>query len=399
MSEDVQAIKVALIGPVFPFRGGIAHYTTSLAKTLQEQNHQLLLISFKRQYPAWLYPGVTDKDPSERGFEAGEPKFWLDSLNPLTWLTTFGRMRSFAPQVIVLQWWTTFFAPIWLVFLLLNKLLLDAPIVFICHNVLPHEERWLDRWIVWCVLGQSSQIVVQSEVEYARVVALLPKAAVSIVPHPVHDILATDIFAAKRVLPLDARQSLGITDGQFVLLFFGMIRAYKGLRELLYALAVVCDTYPAVRLLIAGEFWEDKREYLALIQRLGLDDFVTIDDRYIPNENVACYYAAADLLVAPYRHHTGSAVIQVAAALQLPLITLNNLPVESRGASLSSESALFKQRVEHLTEAILAHAHVEFNQNGRPSIKKTGCTRDHHPAIESSWGDLAKTVSSAAVRL
>ena len=139
-------MRVALVGPVFPYRGGIAHYTTSLASALRDQDHQLLLISFSRQYPSWLYPGNTDKDPSTKPFTVADVRYWIDSLNPITWLSTFLRMRTFAPQVIVLQWWTTFFAPLWLAIALLNRIYWARPLVFIVHNVLPHEERRLDRW-------------------------------------------------------------------------------------------------------------------------------------------------------------------------------------------------------------------------------------------------------------
>ena len=391
MNKDVQPTKVALIGPVFPYRGGIAHYTTSLAKTFQNQGHQLLLVSFKRQYPLWLYPGNSDKDPSTQSFEVDHPNYWIDSLNPITWGRSFWRIRAFAPQVIVLQWWTTFFAPIWLTIVLLNKFCLSVPIVFICHNVFPHEERRIDRWIVWLLLQSSTHIIVQSDSEYELVISFLPHASVSVVPHPVYNMLATDVFSPERTDPAKARQLLGLESEQFVLLFFGIVRAYKGLPELLHALARVVDSYPNTLLLIAGEFWEEKKEYIHLIQKLGLENVVQIDDRYIPNEDVARYYAAADLLVAPYRRQTGSGVMQVATALELPVLTLNTLTQQSD----MLDTSLYEQRVDHLVDAIATH--IQKSQTCEPVAEVAGLhvdglkQKDSHKddlVPESTWPDL-----------
>ena len=392
MSEDIPAAKVALIGPVFPYRGGIAHYTTSLARTFQEQGHQLLLVSFKRQYPLWLYPGDTDKDPSAQGFEADNPNYWIDSLNPITWFRTFWRVRAFGPQVIVLQWWTTFFAPLWLTIILLNRFFLAAPIVFICHNVLPHEERRLDRWIAWLLLRSSSHVIVQSDTEYELVKKILSETTVSIVPHPTYDILATDVFSSRTANSIEARHSFGLESEQFVLLFFGIIRAYKGLPELLHAFARVANRFPNTTLLIAGEFWEDKEEYTSLIHELDLEHVVQIDDRYIPNEDVAFYYAAADLLVAPYRRHTGSGVIQVATALDLPVITLNSL-TQSSGIF---DTTLYMQRIDYLVDRISTHIQMSRNcgsivgfTNSQVNCLKSRESYPDKQIIKSTWTELA----------
>jgi len=402
MSEDIPAAKVALIGPVFPYRGGIAHYTTSLARTFQEQGHQLLLVSFKRQYPLWLYPGDTDKDPSAQGFEADNPNYWIDSLNPITWFRTFWRVRAFGPQVIVLQWWTTFFAPLWLTIILLNRFFLAAPIVFICHNVLPHEERRLDRWIAWLLLRSSSHVIVQSDTEYELVKKILSETTVSIVPHPVHNILVTDLFSTKEVSFLEARHSFGLECEEFVLLFFGIVRAYKGLPELLYALARVRKSCPKIQLLVAGEFWEDKEIYLAMIRNLGLEDCVKIDDRYIPNEMVSFYYAASDLLIAPYRHHTGSAVIQVATALNLPLVTLNNMSVEPNDAFLPIESKLFNNRVRQLENTILSHTLQKSTYRTKCKSTSEACniaSAEPFSTTPSTWYELVDDILSSAIKL
>ena len=139
-------LTFALIGPVYPYRGGIAHYTTLLARVLRAAQNGVLLVSFKRQYPRWLFPGRSDKDPSQQPLTADDPHYWIDSLNPLTWLTAFQRIRRVRPDVLVLQWWTPFWTPVWLTLLLANKLLLGSRVCVICHNVLPHETRPWSPW-------------------------------------------------------------------------------------------------------------------------------------------------------------------------------------------------------------------------------------------------------------
>jgi glycosyltransferase involved in cell wall biosynthesis len=311
-------MRVALIGPVYPYRGGIAHYTTLLQRALLQADSEVLLVSFRRQYPRWLFPGQDDRDPSRQPLPAVDAHYWIDSLNPLTWLTTFARIRRFRPQLLVLQWWTVFFAPVWLTLALLNALWLRAPLLFICHNVLPHDAQPWERWLTWLTLRWGRRFIVQSDAECARLRALIYKGVIQVAPHPVYD-----MFAGQRQPAAVARQALNLPATAKILLFFGIVRPYKGLRDLIEALPEVRRQEPQVRLLIAGEFWEDRQGYLDLMTELGVVDLVQIDDRYIPNEEVGRYFSAADLLVAPYRQQTGSGVVELARGFGLPAVTMS----------------------------------------------------------------------------
>jgi len=309
-------MRCVLVGPVYHYRGGIAHYTTMLCRALRGRGHDVLLISFQRQYPQWLFPGRGDRDPSERPLLVAEARYWIDSLNPLTWLATGWRIGRYRPDVVVLQWWTTFWAPAWLVLGGVLRLLARRPLVFICHNVLPHEARPWDAWLARLVLGLGTRIIVQSSAERDRLSALLPDAQVAIVPHPVYD-----MFAAERVPRVEARRQLNLPVEGPILLAFGIVREYKGLQDVLTALPMVREQLGNVTLVVAGEFWDDKQPYLDQIERLGIADSVVIEDRYIPNEAVALYFSAADVLVAPYRRVTGSGTIQMARGFGVPVIT------------------------------------------------------------------------------
>ena len=314
-------MKVVLVGPVHPFRGGIAHYTTLFSQELLARGHETQLISFSRQYPAWLYPGTSDVDPSTNPFTAHDPKYWIDTLNPITWGLTFWRMWRFRPDVIIFQWWTTFLAPLWIVLGILCRLISGSPLVFICHNVFPHESREWDKWLAWLTLRWGSNFVVQSVAEEERLRQIISKANITVVPMP-----AFHMFNGNVIDRATARDTLGIAHDSNVMLFFGIVRAYKGLDLLLDAMPKVSLVVDNLCLQIAGEFWEDKEMYRRQIEQLGLTDKVSVSDRYIPNEEIAIYFSAADVLVAPYRYVTGSAVAQIALSFGLPILPDNIVP-------------------------------------------------------------------------
>ena len=310
-------MKCALIGPVHPYRGGIAHYTTLLSQALEHHQHDLLLVSFQRQYPQWLFPGRTDRDPSAKPFATTNAHYWLDSLNPLTWFRTFLRIQRYQPDLLILQWWTLFWFPIWLILLLLNRCLLGVPVLWICHNVLPHEPSRLDRIAAWLLLRWGDRIIVHSAAEAETLRAFLPTVQCSVVDMPAFPIFESKLDRAV------ARSRLNLPVERKVLLFFGIVRAYKGVSDLVQALPLIYRQWETVTLLIAGEFWkEQKRELVSLIASLDLPaETIVIDDRYIPDEEVSLYFSVADLLVAPYRQVTGSAVIQSALQWGLPIVT------------------------------------------------------------------------------
>jgi len=317
-------MRVALIGPVYPYRGGIAHYTTLLCRALRDAGHTVLLVSFKRQYPQRLFPGQSDRDPSREPLIVAEAHYWIDSLDQFTWFMTYRHIKRFQPDLVVLPWWTPFLTPVWLTLGVLNQIFSHSPLVYICHNVLPHEGSWLDRLAARLVLKFGTRLIVQSDAEKQRLVSLLPAKHVDIVPHPVYN-----MFSAKRLSRQIARTELGLAHDIPVLLFFGVVRAYKGLRDMILAMPMIRSCLGDVKLVIAGEFWEDKQPYLDIIKQSNIADLVRIDDHYIPNEDVPRYFSAADLLVAPYHTATGSGVIQMAVGFGLPVITTVEIPLRT----------------------------------------------------------------------
>jgi glycosyltransferase involved in cell wall biosynthesis len=310
-------LRVAVVGPVYPYRGGIAHYTAMLARALSRK-HEVQVISFRRQYPAWLYPGRSDTDPSREPLQV-QADYWLDPLDPLTWWQTGARLARSRPDAVVIQWWVTFWAPAYAAVAALCRRK-RVPVVCLVHNVFPHEPRVWDVPLARLALRQGRSFIVHTEAERARLQSVIPGASVVVCPFPIYDMLAE-----KRLPGEVARQRLGLPQAGPVILAFGIVRPYKGLEVLLQAVALLRDRGRPVFLLVAGEFWHDKRRYETLIDQLELAEHVRLDDRYIPNEEVALYFSAADGFAAAYAAGTQSAAVATGLAFQVPVVTTEKL--------------------------------------------------------------------------
>ena len=307
-------MKISIIGPVYPYRGGIAHFTTMLAKKLMEEGHEVQVISFKKQYPALLYPGKSDKDLGPGRIKV-PAKYLLTPHNPLTWKRTAQSIIKFKPQKVVFPWWVTIWGP---AFRYLLKRLRRTGIqtTFLIHNTTPHEGQFWDTFLAKETLKWADHFIVMSEKEKFRLNALIPDSKnISIVPHPIYD-----MFKPTSLSKNEIRQKLNLPEKKPVLLFFGFIRPYKGLSILIDALEIIISKGQEVHLLIAGEFWEDREKYDAQINAAGLEKHVHIFDYFIPDDEAAAFFEAADLFVAPYTGGTQSGALKAALGFGLPIV-------------------------------------------------------------------------------
>ena len=304
-------MKIAMIGPTAPFRGGISHYTTLLFRHLKNR-HDVRFFAFKQQYPACLFPGKTDIDPSLSPFAAPDVEPVLDSMNPLTWIATAQKIIQSRCDLLIIPWWVSFWAPQFLSILSLVKHRSNAKILFVCHNVVAHESRFFDRLLTRMVLKKGDFFIVHSKADEHNLRAMLPKAIIRRQFHPTYD-----VFSQAEELPEDCCRMTGLQ--RPVILFFGFVREYKGLKYLLAAMPEILAEVPAT-LLIVGEFWKDKAVYLKIIDDLGIGAYVKIVDAYVPNEDVSKYFNPADLVVQPYVSATGSGVVQMAFGFCKPVV-------------------------------------------------------------------------------
>ncbi len=303
--------RLTLVGPVAPYRGGIAHFTDALGQALQARGHQLSALSFRRQYPRWLFPGRAQTEP-EPGAPSMPTAYVLDPLRPWSWLQAARWIRAQQPNLVVFQYWMPFFAPAYGT--IAGRLRRwDVSTVALVHNALPHERHVLDATLSRWFLRQCRARIVLSET-VARQLATLGLAADVQLVHPIDP----------RYGPVrprtEARQQLGLPPEAPLLLFFGFVRRYKGLDVLLEAMPAIQMALSDVQLLVAGEFYEPADHYQARIRELGLTSCVHVHDRYIPESEVVWYFSAADLVVQPYLSATQSGIVPMAFHFERPVV-------------------------------------------------------------------------------
>jgi glycosyltransferase involved in cell wall biosynthesis len=258
-----------------------------------------------------LFPGRTQYD--ERARTAGEESVRvIDSIGPRSWARAARVILEFRPDVVVVQWWQPFFAPAMRTIAARVRKHSDARVVFLCHNVLPHEARPTNRALVKWGLARAHGFVVQSREDGATLSALIPGARVVFSPMPVFD-----LFAGGEETREEARAKLGFSGR--VILFFGLVRAYKGLDTLLDAFAIAGERLDAT-LCIVGEFYDDRKPYDEHMRRLGIQERVRVVDRYVGDDEVGSYFRAADVVVLPYVSATQSAVVLTAYSFGRPVI-------------------------------------------------------------------------------
>ena len=311
MKLSTRPLHLALVGPLYPYRGGIAHFTQSLGRRLEGRGHRVSAVTFRRQYPEFLFPGRTQFE-TMRPPDAFDAPRLLDTVNPISWERTARYLRSLDVDAVVFQHWMPFVAP---ALGTVARRLGNARRLAVVHNALPHERRPGDRLLTRYALRTMDGLVVLSDSVRRDVETLAPGVPVRRQAHPVYD------FFGESVPRAQARAALDLPDDAPVLLFFGFIREYKGLRVLLDALPKIRTRVPGVRLVVAGEFYDDDAPYRAHVRRLGLGDAVRFDAEYIPNEHVGRYFGAADLVVQPYLSATQSGVAQIAYHFERPLVT------------------------------------------------------------------------------
>ncbi len=296
--------RVALVGPVLPFRGGISQHTTMLHRALSRMG-DVTTHSFSRQYPRAIFPGESDRDPALEGHREPGVRYAIDSLDPRTWRKAARAIVESRPRVAIIPWWTVFWAPC---FSYVAKRLRreGIPVVFMCHNVVEHEEAAWKRLLTRRVLELGSAYAVHTTVDENNLLAMIPDAEVTVHPHPVYE----QFPPATGALP---------KEHELELLFFGFVRPYKGLDVLIEALPLVRDDLD-VRLTVAGEFWQGGEETRTRIAELGVGERVDIVEGYLSDADAAEYFARADAVALPYRSATGSGVVAVAYHYDKPVI-------------------------------------------------------------------------------
>lgn len=309
-------MKFILAGPAYPLRGGIAHFNESLANALLNRSFETKIVSFYYQYPSLLFPGKTQYSNSKAP-ENLIIKSLISSINPFSWIRTANYIKKESPDYIIIQFWIPFMAPSLGSIARLIRRNHTAKIIAIMHNVIPHERSVFDKMLTKYFINACHGFICLSESVAVQLRKLTNKSLIKTIPHPIYNIFGEKITKA------EARNFLNLNQNEKIILFFGIIRKYKGLELLLKAMSEEKIKKLNIKLLVAGEFYEDKSQYLELIDKLNIKDNIIFIDKYIPNDEVKYYFCAADLVVQPYLSATQSGVTQIAYNFEKPVLVTN----------------------------------------------------------------------------
>jgi glycosyltransferase involved in cell wall biosynthesis len=336
-------MKIAFLSPFYPYRGGIAQFSDSLYNELRK-NNEVKAFTFKRQYPSVFFPGKSQfvlEDDLNRGIDAERV---LDTINPFTFARTSIMISDFRPEVFLLSFWMPFFSPAFgRIAGSVRKLQSKVKIVSILHNVLPHEKRTGDISLTKYFLNKCTGFVVLNEESKRQLLSIMPDAKYIVHPHPLYD------HYGEREDKTEARTKLGIAQDKKVILFFGLIRDYKGLDLLIEAMKELDDSY---LLLIAGEVYGKFDKYNELIGKHSLQSKIKLNLNYIPDKELPLYFSAADVCVLPYRSGTQSGIVAVSYHFGLPVIVTDTGGLKEMVEEGKTGLVVPKPEPEQLSQAI-----------------------------------------------
>lgn len=306
-------MRLAVVGPTYPIRGGISHYTTLLVDALRA-DHEVLFVSFLKQYPELLFPGRTQHDSSRDPIRADCERL-ISFSDPRSWRVAARRIVAHRPDVLLLSWVNPALAfQFRYISGYVKRHSPDTTVVFWCHNVAQHERIPLNSLLTRFAFGRADHFIVTCRDSETNLKRMVSGAGVSVAYLP-----TLDSFAGGGE-ELDMT-GLGFDPEDRIALYFGFVRGYKGLLHLIEAMPRAMARLPDLRLLVVGEFWDDRAPYEDAIRRCGLEERVRVVDEYVPNERVGAYFRAADLVVLPYVTATGSGIVQVAYGFGKPVLT------------------------------------------------------------------------------
>lgn len=307
-------MNVAVVGTFPPFRGGISQFNYALVRTLSA-GHSVEAFNFTTQYPRLFFPGKTQMETSSSA-QSFDSERVLSTVNPFTWVQTANRILLQGPDLVVFKYWMPFFAPSFGQVVRRVKRKMDTKVLVICDNIVPHEQRPLDLKLTRYFFDKVDRFVVMSKVVEHDLLALYPHAVYRYSPHPVYDIFGAPLSKER------ARKSLGL-EKEKIILYFGLIRQYKGLDILIRAARILKKSLHDFRILAVGECYDNLADYERLIVNLDVADVVDLRPRFIPDDEVRLYFSAADVIALPYRAATQSGIVPIAYHFNRPVVVSN----------------------------------------------------------------------------
>lgn len=367
-------MKIAILSPFYPYRGGLAQLNARLYTELSKRN-EVKAYTFTTLYPDFLFPGKTQYVTEGDSATIIDSDRVLSSVNPFTYINTAKKINKYAPDILIIPYWMSFLAPAFgSVCLFLNK---KIKIVSLVHNAISHERTLLEKPLAKFFLNRCDAFIVMSEPVEQDLLSLKKNANILLQPHPIYD------HYAERTDKESACNRLGIKSGKKNLLFFGLIRDYKGLDILIEAMSELDDSY---QLIISGESYGSFSKYAELIEKSPLKDNIVVFEQYIPDDMVTTLFSAADALVLPYRSATQSGVVALAYQLELPMIATN---VGALGSTIESSGTGIV--VSETSSSQVAKGIKDFFESGNLPEYKANLKKEKE---RLSWSSFALSVES-----
>jgi glycosyltransferase involved in cell wall biosynthesis len=304
---------VKIIGPAYPYRGGIATFNERLAQEFSSSGYNVEIETFTIQYPSFLFPGKTQfsKKPAPESLKI---KRTINSINPVNWLKVGNQIRKEKPDLVIIRYWLPFLAPALGTISGLIRKNMHSVIICLADNIVPHEHRPGDRLLTNYFIQRLDGLIAMSRSVLEDGRSFKNELPTGYCPHPIFDNYGEKLSfeVAKQALKLDGETNY--------LLFFGFIRDYKGLDLLINAFADDRLRKFPVKLLVAGEYYSNPEPYLTLIKEKNLEHLVELRTEFIPDEDVNLYFSAADMVVQPYKSATQSGVTQIGYHFNKPML-------------------------------------------------------------------------------
>ena len=307
-------MKIALISVFPPYRGGIATHSYILYENLIKQNHDVMVVNYLKQYPSFLFPGKNQFDINDLGVKNQSLRL-INTMSPKTWKQTSETIIDYNPDVVIFRFWNPFFAiSLGSIAKYLKKKNFSKPLLSICDNIIPHENFLGSSLLTKFYLKYIDGFVVQSETVKNELESLKKDAKIVKRFHPIYDIYGD------RKNKTESKKQLGIKS-KHVILFFGIIREYKGLDILIESINILKNKLDDFHLLIVGECYENINKYLSLINQFELNHLVTFINEYVSEKDISKYFSCSDVVVLPYKSASQSGVIQIAYNFNTPVVT------------------------------------------------------------------------------
>ena len=370
-------MKIAILSCFYPYRGGISQFNTCLFEELSK-DHIVKAFNFKRQYPEFLFPGKTQFVTEDDEAVPVESTSLLDTANPFTYISTYREIRDWKPDLLIVRYWMSYFAPS--LGYITRKMKKHCKVISILDNVIPHEPHFFDAPLTRYFLKGSTGSVTLCEAVSKDLLALSADTPYTVIQHPLYS------HFGRKLDREEAERKLGLESGMRNILFFGLIRMYKGLDILLEAFGLLPEGY---QLIIAGEPYGSFDKYQEIIDRLPNKDKIYKNLKYIKDSEVTDYFSAADLAVLPYRSATQSGISSVSYHFEVPMIVTNvgglKETIGDQGTGIVSD--------EGTPEAICKEILRYFSD---PAIKKDCISNIRLEKERLSWKTFAERLTEFA---